>query len=169
MIIDASIFYYLENWRSSPSEPYSTHYLTLIESFQRHITTAAYKIASGADPSLSASASRPARQQQTPVPQGFTIKITRSFMDSLYAFLDGLVLLASDESPIATGKMLPAPKQPMANVGETGMGTSGWAGVTGLDAAAMSAKVTDPLDLLDLKAPVCVFFFGCCPAKWKVG
>lgn len=33
-------------------------------------------------------------------------KIAKAFLDALYAFLDGLVLLASDESPISTGQML---------------------------------------------------------------
>lgn len=30
----------------------------------------------------------------------FTNRITRSFIDALYAFLDGMVLLTSEESPI---------------------------------------------------------------------
>jgi hypothetical protein len=34
-------------------------------------------------------------------------KITKAFLDALYAFLDGLVLLASDESPVITGKQPP--------------------------------------------------------------
>ena len=33
-------------------------------------------------------------------------KIAKAFLDALYAFLDGLVLLASDDSPISSGQML---------------------------------------------------------------
>jgi exocyst complex component 2 len=35
----------------------------------------------------------------------FVNKITKAFLDALYIFLDGLVQLASDESPIVTGKI----------------------------------------------------------------
>jgi len=43
--------------------------------------------------------------KQNPIPQTFVAKITKAFLDALYAILDGLVLLASEESPIATGKV----------------------------------------------------------------
>jgi len=71
------------------------------------MTTAAYKIAAGAELTPHSSSTIPTLYQQksrlqklTVVPQVFVTKISRSFIDALYAFLDGLVLLASDESPI---------------------------------------------------------------------
>jgi exocyst complex component 2 len=39
--------------------------------------------------------------KQNPVPQIFVSRIAKAFLDTLYAFLDGLVHLASDESPKA--------------------------------------------------------------------
>lgn len=62
--------------------------------FQRHLTTEAFRIAGGID--FNTSVTKPTRQHR--IPQTFTTKITKSFLDSLYAFLDGLVLLASDEA-----------------------------------------------------------------------
>ena len=60
------------------------------------MTTVAYKIAAGADlPALSSKSSK-----QSPVPQVFASKITKAFLDAIYAFLDGLVLLGSEESPV---------------------------------------------------------------------
>lgn len=60
--------------------------------FQKHNTTAAFKIAGGADLG-------PNRQdsKQRQVPAVFTSKISKTFLDSLYAFLDGLAHLASPE------------------------------------------------------------------------
>ncbi|KAK2461007.1 hypothetical protein APHAL10511_006948 [Amanita phalloides] len=98
---DALIFYYLESWKASANDPSSTHYLTQIELYQRHMTTAAFKIAVGAD--LPSGTSKSKRNAVNPI---FLHKIARAFSDALYAFLDGLVLLASDESPIASEKML---------------------------------------------------------------
>ncbi|KAJ3514703.1 hypothetical protein NLJ89_g2225 [Agrocybe chaxingu] len=94
---DARMFYHLESWTVSRQEPSATHYLSKFEMFQRHLTTSAYKIAAGADlPSgLSSKSSR-----QSAVAQVFIAKISRAFLDALYALLDGLVLLASQESPI---------------------------------------------------------------------
>jgi len=76
-----------------------------MEHFQRHLTTAAFKLAGGIDISSSISLSKPTKQN--PIPQVFVTRITKAFLDALYAFLDGLVLLASDESPIITGRTLP--------------------------------------------------------------
>lgn len=64
------------------------------------MTTVAYKLAGGVD--SSSSLSKPLKQNL--IPQIFVSKITKAFLDALYAFLDGLVLLASDESPIVSGK-----------------------------------------------------------------
>ncbi|KAJ7096741.1 exocyst complex component sec5 [Mycena belliarum] len=99
---DANIFYYLEEWIASPADASATHYLTQMELFQRHVTTAAYKLAGGVD-LATASIAKPVRQNT--IPSAFVGKITKAFLDALYAFLDGLVHLASDESPVVTGKL----------------------------------------------------------------
>ncbi|KAJ6486945.1 exocyst complex component sec5 [Mycena sanguinolenta] len=100
---DANLFYYLEEWIASPQDASATHYLTQMELFQRQVTTAAFKLAGGVDLASSSSLSKTVRQN--PIPAAFVSKITKAFLDALYAFLDGLVHLASDESPIVTGKM----------------------------------------------------------------
>ncbi|KAF9266066.1 hypothetical protein L218DRAFT_956455 [Marasmius fiardii PR-910] len=102
---DANIFYHLETWTASSADPSATHYLTQMELFQRHITTAAFKLAGGVDLS-SSSLTKPLKQN--PIPSAFVTKITKSFIDVLYAFLDGLVVLSSNEAPIVSGKRLVA-------------------------------------------------------------
>ncbi|RDB30270.1 Exocyst complex component 2 [Hypsizygus marmoreus] len=99
---DARIFYHLETWVASISEASATHYLDQMELFQRHLTTAAFKLAGGVDLNAT-SLTKPTKQH--PVPQAFVAKVIKAFLDALYAFLDGMVLLASDDSPIVTGKM----------------------------------------------------------------
>ena len=99
---DAHIFYYLEAWVASPSDPSTTLYLSQMEVFQRHVTTAAFKIAGGID--LSSNTSSTKATKQNAIGPLFTAKITKAFLDVLYAFLDGLVHLASEESPVANGK-----------------------------------------------------------------
>lgn len=93
---DAKKFHALETWVATRKNPSLTRYLSQFELFQRHMTTAAYKIAAGAD--LPASSSKSSKQ--SPIPQVFASKITKAFLDAIYAFLDGLVLLASTESPV---------------------------------------------------------------------
>jgi exocyst complex component 2 len=100
---DANIFYYLEEWIASPTDASATHYLTQMELFQRHVTTAAFKVAGGVDLASASALAKPVRQN--PIPTAFVSKITKAFLDALYAFLDGLVHLASEESPVMTGKM----------------------------------------------------------------
>lgn len=75
-----------------------------MEIFQRHLTTAAYKLAGGVDLSTSA-LTKPTKQNS--IATAFVTKITKAFIDTLYAFLDGLMNLASDEAPIVTGKKAP--------------------------------------------------------------
>ncbi|KNZ82265.1 Exocyst complex component 2 [Termitomyces sp. J132] len=97
---DAKLFYLLENWVTSSRDMSATHHLDQMELFQRHLTTAGFKLAGGVDLSSSALA------KQNPIPRAIVQKVIKALFDALYAFLDGLVLLASDESPIAIGKML---------------------------------------------------------------
>ncbi|KAF8970197.1 exocyst complex component Sec5-domain-containing protein [Flammula alnicola] len=96
---DAKLFYHLESWIASPDDPSCTQYLSQFELFQRHMTTSAYKIAAGVEP--------PSKSSKHPaIPQVFTTKITKAFLDAIYAFLDGLVLLTSEQSPTLKKFML---------------------------------------------------------------
>ncbi|KAH9077909.1 exocyst complex component Sec5-domain-containing protein [Lactarius deliciosus] len=90
---DAHSFHYLETWAPSPSEPYTTEYLSDVYCFQRQVTTWAFKFASGAEAPSSRSGRRP-------IPNEFVNKISKAFLDATYAFLDGLVQLATDGSPV---------------------------------------------------------------------
>lgn len=125
--VDTNIFYHLETWRGSVAEPCTTLYLSQIQLFQRHLTAGAFKLAVGTDLSLGmVNSSRVAKQPN--VPSIFRSKITKAFVDSLYAFLDGLVHLASDESPPLSALKASA----------DGAGAAG----------------TNPLELLDIQNPV---------------
>ncbi|KAI0711370.1 exocyst complex component Sec5-domain-containing protein [Earliella scabrosa] len=105
---DANVFYHLETWVGSTVDPYTTVYLSQMRAFQKQITTSAFKIAGGVDLSSSSSSSSRAKTQN-PIATEFVTKITKAFLDSLYAFLDGLVHLASDESPTTSGSKAAAP------------------------------------------------------------
>ncbi|GBE87410.1 exocyst complex component Sec5-domain-containing protein [Sparassis latifolia] len=103
---DANVFYNLENWIGSAVVPYTTIYLSQMRVFQKHVTTCAFKIAGGVDLSSSSSMSSSRVGKRRPVAPEFTAKIVKAFLDTLYAFLDGLVHLASDESPTVAGTHL---------------------------------------------------------------
>ncbi|KII91212.1 hypothetical protein PLICRDRAFT_173102 [Plicaturopsis crispa FD-325 SS-3] len=121
---DAKVFYHLEGWLANPADPSSTLYLAQMEMFQKHITTAAFKIAGGVDLSSQQMAStKPVKQNA--IAAAFVSKITSVFFDAMYAFLDGLVLLASDDTIVSPAKR---------------MATADSATTTG----------TNPLELLDL-------------------
>lgn len=124
---DARILHHLESWMANPSDRTTTMYLDQIEAFQKHLTTAAFKISGGVD--LSSNSVAPKMAKQNAIAPIFISKITRSFLDALYAFMDGMVHLASDESSISAGSR------------------SGSATITG----------TNPLELLDLNDAVTVY------------
>jgi len=88
----------LETWALSSSEPYTTEYLSDVYYFQRQVTTWAFKFASGAEAQSSSSSS--SRTGRRSIPTGFVNKISKAFLDATYAFLDGLVLLATEGSPV---------------------------------------------------------------------
>ncbi|KIP09756.1 hypothetical protein PHLGIDRAFT_126060 [Phlebiopsis gigantea 11061_1 CR5-6] len=95
---DANLFYHLENWQGSSTDPHTTVYLSQIRLFQRQVTAGAFKLAGGID--LTSGLTSTSRLvKQNPVPAILVNRITKAFLDTLYAFLDGLVHLASDESP----------------------------------------------------------------------
>ncbi|KAH9477696.1 Exocyst complex component SEC5A [Psilocybe cubensis] len=122
-IRDAGLFYHLEVWVASSTTNVDskskrsiipTQHLEQFERFQRYMTTASYKIASTTNseffPSSSSAAAKAAisplgRQAQAKVvlPQMLVGKVTRAFVDASYKFLDGLMLLASDDAPVARG------------------------------------------------------------------
>lgn len=91
------------------------------------MTTTAFKLAGGIESASSLSKA----SKQNPVPQIFASKITKAFLDALYSLLDGMVLLASDESPVVSGKF-----HNLANTGTEGLNPN-------------------PLELVDLKDGVC--------------
>ncbi|CCL99103.1 uncharacterized protein FIBRA_01117 [Fibroporia radiculosa] len=98
---DANIFYYLEDWIGSTVDPFTTVYLAKLRAFQKEMSTCAFKIAGGADLSTSSlSVSRSGKRKG--VAPELTSRITKAFLDSLFAVLDGLVHLASDDSPTVT-------------------------------------------------------------------
>lgn len=80
-----------------------------------------FKLAGGID--LSASALAMSAKQYS-IPQAFIQKLVKSFFDALYVFMDGLILLASDELPSGTENVL---------------------------AIEVSSTGPNPLELLDLK------------------
>lgn len=127
---DANIFYHLENWKSSPNEPSTTLYLTEIQTFQRHLATAAFKLAGGVDLPSASNPHKPLKQHI--ISQEFLSNITNAFLETIYAFLDGLVHLASEESPASHGQQ--------AAVIDMGM-----------------APGSNPLELLDLTETVSDF------------
>ncbi|KAI0030356.1 exocyst complex component Sec5-domain-containing protein [Vararia minispora EC-137] len=90
-IRDAKLLHNLETWVASPTESHTTSYLTDIQVFQKHQTTTAFKLAGGVD--LAVSTAKLGRQH--PIASEFVAKITRAFLDSLYAILDGLVIVAT--------------------------------------------------------------------------
>jgi len=92
------------------------------------MTTAAFRLGGGLEVS---SISRVVKQN--PLAQLFVTKISKAFLDAVYAILDGLALLASDESPVMRGE--------------------------GPDGGNAALDSLNPMGLLDLKDGVCRWFF----------
>ena len=107
--VDAKLFHHLETWAASHNNLSSTHFLYQFEVFQRHMTTAAYKIVANDDlPSRSA--------KPTVVPQVFITKITKAFVDTIYAFINGLAFLASEEASPLVGSAVAGTQNRSAQV-----------------------------------------------------
>lgn len=90
------------------------------------MTTTAFKLAGGVEPSSSLAKAT----KQNPIPAIFVFKITKAFLDALYSLLDGMVLLASDESPIVSDRFH--------------------------DLTNSTTEGLNPLELVDLKDGVCI-------------
>ncbi|KIM53074.1 hypothetical protein SCLCIDRAFT_32138 [Scleroderma citrinum Foug A] len=107
---DANLLYHLESWDPSTTDPSVTEYMSLLEVFQRHMTLSALKIAGGVE--LTSTTSSLRTIQQNYVSPQFTQKITRAFLDSIYAFLDGLVHLTSNELQVGAENLATLTNRP---------------------------------------------------------
>ncbi|GAA5960084.1 hypothetical protein JCM8115_004527 [Rhodotorula mucilaginosa] len=132
-IRDAKVFYRLENWRPDPDQPSTTVFLRHMAAYQRFMSISAYRIAGGSEEranshfsatSSSAGASAAAKSRGRPeddLPKPLARKIKGAFLDSLYAFLDGLVHVAfSDPATIFTSPSYSGRKGPPVEAAEAG-------------------------------------------------
>ncbi|KAG2139268.1 exocyst complex component Sec5-domain-containing protein [Suillus clintonianus] len=103
---DANYMYALESFTPNLSIPSTTLYLAHLESFMRHLATSAFKIAGGISTDSGSGVLRVT--QQNVVPPAFTAKITKAFLDAIYAVLDGLVVLVAEEVPPGAGSIVAA-------------------------------------------------------------
>lgn len=101
---DANCMYALESFAPDLSTPSTTLYLAKLESFMRHLATSAFKIAGGVSTDSGSGVLRVT--QQSIVPPAFTSKITRAFLDAIYAVLDGFVVLVAEEAPPGVGSIV---------------------------------------------------------------
>ena len=96
---DAAMFYHLETWIACwDASSSSTRYLVFFELFQKHIMTAAYRVATGGETLKNTS--------HIGILQELTVKITSAAFESIHRFLDGLVLLASEDSPVVQNPII---------------------------------------------------------------
>ncbi|KAF8434522.1 exocyst complex component Sec5-domain-containing protein [Boletus edulis BED1] len=108
---DAALFHLLETWTPSTPDPSVTQFMSLFDVFQRQLTTHALKFAGGIE--LSSTSSSSFRTiQQNQISHAFMIKITKAFLDAVYAFLDGLVHLTSSEWSVTTETAGPSQQLP---------------------------------------------------------
>lgn len=98
--------YALESFAPDLSTPSTTLYLANLESFMRHLATSAFKIAGGVSTDSGSGMLR--ATQQNIVPPAFTSKITKAFLDAIYAVLDGFVVLVAEEAPPGVGSIVAA-------------------------------------------------------------
>ncbi|KAG1844491.1 exocyst complex component Sec5-domain-containing protein [Suillus subluteus] len=103
---DANYMYTLESFTPDLSTPSTTLYLAHLESFMRHLATSAFKIAGGVSTDSGSGVLRVT--QQNIVPPAFISKITKAFLDAIYAVLDGFVVLVAEEAPPGVGSIVSA-------------------------------------------------------------
>lgn len=103
---DANYMYALESFAPDLSTPSTTLYLANLESFMRHLATSAFKIVGGVSTDSGSGMLRVT--QQNIVPPAFTSKITKAFLDAIYAILDGFVVLVAEEAPPGVGSIVAA-------------------------------------------------------------
>ena len=101
---DAKLLHMLEDWTLNPDEQATTLHLRELAAFHKSNARQAFHLAGGRSavtPASALEASLKNRNAEQPVAPEFTTRIKASFLDALYAFLDGLVHLAfSDYSPL---------------------------------------------------------------------
>lgn len=117
VFIDAVKLHELETWELDPERPATTTYLTtFLQKFQIHAATSAYKIAGGIDPSKHGAVAA----KQIPIGRDFAQRIQKTFVDSLYALLDGLEKLSrQDYAPLLSASLdvkLAAPARAPASI-----------------------------------------------------
>lgn len=94
LVVDAVRLHELENWDLDPERPATTIYLVaVLQKFQVYSATAAYKIAGGIDASKHSAIAA----KQIPIGREFGQRIQKTFVDSLYALLDGLEKLSRQD------------------------------------------------------------------------
>ncbi|GAA5873213.1 hypothetical protein JCM3774_000083 [Rhodotorula dairenensis] len=134
-IRDAKVFYRLENWRPDPDQPSTTVFLRHLAAYQRFMSISAYRVAGGSEEranshfSASSSATGPgaaAKSRSRPeddLPKDLTRRIKSAFLDSLYAFLDGLVHVAfSDPATIFAAPPQSGRKGALGDGSDVGVG-----------------------------------------------
>lgn len=95
---DSKLFFMLEDWTINPDEQSTTLFLQDLTAFHRSNSRAAYHIASGrGEDTFEATAKAKGASGGTGVSAELTQRVKASFLDSIYAFLDGLVHLAFSE------------------------------------------------------------------------
>jgi exocyst complex component 2 len=93
----------LETWDLDPEQPATTQFLSgILQKFQIHSATSAYKIAGGIDVSKHGAVAA----KQLPIGREFSQRIQKTFIDSLYALLDGLEKLSrQDYTPLPSASL----------------------------------------------------------------
>jgi len=109
-LVDANHLYVLESFTPDPSAPSTTLYLTHFESFMRHLATAAFRIAGGI--SIDSGSSVLRVTQRNAMSPAFTGKITKAFLEAIYAVLDGMAALVAEEVPPGVTSVLIAAGTP---------------------------------------------------------
>lgn len=103
---DANYMYTLESFTPDLSTPSTTLYLAHLESFMRHLATSAFKIAGGVSTDSGSGVLRVT--QRNIVPPAFISKITKAFLDAIYAVLDGFVVLVAEDAPPGVSSIVAA-------------------------------------------------------------
>jgi len=100
---DAVTLHDLETWELDAEQPATTVFLdSILQKFQIHSATSAYKIAGGIDVSKHGATAA----KQLPIGREFSQRIQKTFVDSLYALLDGLEKLSrQDYTPLASASL----------------------------------------------------------------
>ncbi|KAG2338040.1 hypothetical protein BDR05DRAFT_1044844 [Suillus weaverae] len=106
LVENANYMYALESFTPDLGTPSTTLYLAHLESFMRHLATSAFKIAGGVSTDSGSGVLRVT--QQNIVPTAFTSKITKAFLDAIYAILDGFVVLVAEEAPPGVSNIVAA-------------------------------------------------------------